>query len=612
MGIFNFRREHKNHDKTIETNRKETPIEKKVPAKTNHIEEGTQDFSARLDGLKKAMTEMESQGLEINEGVFENIMKMNVGDFMEYINGGENIKEADVKSLHDNISKVLNGELNESYNGSKLKNFLRRPATKIAFVTLLLFLKFAPHSQAAEAPAKDLGDTNTKTEKFDGGNDAKPDGNTYTLTGEDFEPGDIENIAVMDLTNSYETDMALISEADANKIKADFGAFLNKVNSQNFNEVMKLDFKIYGSSDERPTSTWKGGNLELTEARIAAAEEILLAELNSHDFSSSDLTPEQIKQLQDKEFKHGVPEDGVTHITDLVNPDTGVNYTEKEVAELKKTNLTKYNDLLRSCRYIKVNLMAKAGEELKPMPILEPQLEIENKIEMTQITINLISSYDQTIIIFDNSPSMHDSRDYMAEQLKAGNGSANIKVATFSDNLDAVTSTNSFYEAGEALKNIPTGGSSHERSILAANEALTSYDMTGNKALEAKLLLINTDEAIQTTKAEMDKLLIGSQMKGVKVYFNLGYDENQQIIKISLNEMKDNFDKLYEKKLEKIQADIDRANEQLNNPSIRGDVRQVVKDRLENLEEQLKELPNLEFKIRSFELPDGRIINMAT
>jgi len=616
MGILDFLKKESDKKGESDTNQEKIPAQQlEVASETAETEE--LNFSERLGDLKAAMGEMEANGMQISEDVFENIMQMKIGDFMEYINGGENIKEIDVKNLHDNISQVLNGQLSEEHRGSRLKEFLRKPASKIVFATLILFLKFAPHAQAHEATVKDNPDSHNRTEAVKGGDGdgGKPDGGvdskTFVVGAEQLAIPNLENTAKIDLTNSYETDKDFISETDANEIKDNFKAFLDQVNADNFKKVMGLDFKIYGSSDERQTSTWKGGNLELTQARIAAAEKIIKTELENHDFSNSGLTLEQIKALQNKEFKHGVPEEGVTHITDLVNPDTGEKYTTKEVEEMKKNNVTKYNELLQDCRYIKVNLMAKA-DEFKPVPIIPPVLEIKTNIEIPKLTIKLISGYDQTIILMDDSPSMANSKNYMASQLQTEEKEANIKIATFSDKLNSVTPTSSFYQAGEVLKNIRTGGNAHERATYAAAEALNNFDITNEKAMDRKLLLINTDEPIQTTKAQIDTLLKNSQLKGAKVYFNMGYDDNKQVLKVPLEEMKDNFDKLYEKKLEKIQTDIDKSKEQLTKKAIKGETRRVIKDRLESLEKQLEELPNLEFKIKSFELPDGRFINLVS
>jgi len=617
MGILDFLKKESDKKMEPEINQVET-ANQPVKVASETVEPRELNFSERLGDLKGAMSEMEAHGMQMSEDVFENIMQMKIGDFMEYINGGENIKETDVKNLHDNISQVLNGQLSEEHRGSRLKEFLRKPASKIVFATLILFLKFAPQAQAHEATVKDSPDSHARTEAVKGGDGdggAKPDGGvdskTFVVGAEQLAMPNLENTAKIDLTNSYETDKDFISEADASEIKDNFKAFLDQVNADNFKKVMGLDFKIYGSSDERQTSTWKGGNLELTQARITAAEKIIKTELENHDFSNSGLTLEQIKALQNKEFKHGVPEEGVTHITDLVNPDTGEKYTDKEVEEMKKNNITKYNDLLQDCRYIKINLMAKA-DELKPVPIIPPALEIKTNIEIPKLTIKLISEYDQTIILMDDSPSMANSKNYMAGQLQTEEKEANIKIATFSDKLNSVIPTNSFYQAGEVLKNVRTGGNAHERAAYAAAEALNSFDITNEKIMDRKLLLINTDEPIQTTKAEIEELLENSQLKGAKVYFNMGYDDNQQVLKVPLEEMKDNFDKLYEKKLEKIQTDIDKSKEQLTKKTIKGATRRVIEDRLESLEKQLEALPNLEFKIKSFELPDGRLINLVS
>ncbi len=619
MGILNIFNKHKTGEvekKTVSQEQEVSQVEAMAPEELNMNKAESQElnFSERLDDLKGAIQEMETHDMEITEEVFENIMQMKIGDFMEYVNGGENIKETDVKNLHKNISQILDGQLNKEYkSGGRLKELLRKPASKIAFATLILFLKFAPHAQAHEAPVKDNFDTNHKIEKFDGGNGPKAPGDaekTYVYNAENSSEMALENMAKIDLTNSYETDKALISEADAKAIQDNFKVFLDQINSNNFHKVMGLDFKIYGSSDERQTNAWKGGNLELTQARITAAEEIIKAEFKNHDFSKAKLTPEQIKGLQEKGFKYGIPENGVTHIIDLTNPDTGKNYTDKDVNEMKKNDIAKYNELLKECRYIKVNLMASA-DEIKPIPNLEPKLELKTQTEVPKLTVKLINQYDQTIILMDNSPSMEDSKNFMGSELQAVDKAANIKVATFSDHLDGIASTGSFYEAGKTMKNMRAGGNAHERATLAADSALSSFNTQGEKIMESKLLLINTDESIQTTKGEIDKLFSDSQKKGVKVYFNMGLDNNKQVLKVPLEEMKSNFDNLYEKKVAKIQADINKAKEQLASRTVKGSMRGVIKDRLEYLEKQLENLPNQEFKIKSFELPDGRIVNMA-
>lgn len=555
MGLFNLFK--KNADTFEQSSAASISPETTDSPESSPVSTEPSNWAQRLEDVKRYISEAEGLGLSVKPEDVERIMQTDYAELIKYANGNEQFIEQDLNDIHQTIEQILQAN-EEKYPDKGIKAWLRSRAVKISFATLMLFLKFAPHAQA-----------HGPIEKLDGGNnlensapaakqtaDSAKD-NTYQAKAEEFMPTNIENVAMMDLSNSYETDKDAISPEDADKIKANFRAFLAKIGPANYKKVSDLNFKIYGSSDERPTNAWKGGNLELTQARIAAAEKILTEELQNYDFSASGLSPTQIDGLVNKKFQHGIPDQGETKITDLLNPETGQNYSASEVALLKKNNQIKYHELLSVCRYIKVNLLAKA-DELAPMPSLKPAIETGSTKTVTDRAVDLIPLYDQTVIIFDNSPSMVDSKNYMGDQLQSIKRSGNIQIAAFSDKLDFITSTESFEQAGQTLKSIENKGNSHEQAVSAALEALNAFSDKPQE-IESKLMLVNTDEAIQTTKQEMDKLLTDSQAKGVKVYFLLGYDRNHQILKISLEEMAKNLDSLYEKKREAIQSRADKA-----------------------------------------------------
>ncbi len=624
MGILSiFNKAKTESTASEETEKKTNRKQEMVSASPEKSLDGELNFSERLVDLKSALADLESHGIEIDEEIFENIMDMKVGDFIEYVNGGENIKELDVSNLHNSLSQILNSELNATHQGNFLKEIIRKPASKIAFAALILFLKFAPHAQAHEAPVKDNFDANHKIEKFDGGGGPKAPNNekTYGSGAETLGFNSLENTAQMDLSNSFETDKADISASDAEKIKADLHSFLDKINQNNFHKMITTEFKAYISCDERPTPKQeiineKGEKLTDNKAlafkRYIAIKNIVEPEIDKHDFSKSDLSSAQVEEIKGNKLIPVIPEGGITHITDLVNPTTGEKYTDKEVADMQKSNNDKYQKLLESCRYAKINLLA-AEDDLKPIPPLPPTMENGTPQEMTFKIITLIYDCDQTIIGGDVSGSMQKSQANMAKQLQqeGGDKKANIKFVPFSDKPGEVIQANSFNEVGDIMIKNKSVGSSHEKAVFCATELLNNFDLAGEKIKDKKQVIMETDEAIKSTKADLEKLMANSEKIGAKVYFDLGYGDGSQKLLIDAGSLKDNFDKLYAKKEASIQGNISKIEKLIASKDTRGDVRRAAKISLEHWKEQLKDLPNVEFQIINFELPSGRIVNMA-
>ncbi len=350
---------------------------------------------------------------------------------------------------------------------------------------------------------------------------------------------------------------------------------------------MTHDWKISGSSDERLTSTWTGGNEELTKARITAAEKIIKEAIDNYDYSHSGLSVKQINDLKQKSFSYDIyeskngPEKGVTYLTDLKNPDTGENYTAQEIKEIKEHDEKKYYSLLDKCRYIKVNLMAES-DEFKYVPNKSAELKVNISTNILERKIPEFTQYKSVLILEDNSGSMTASKEAMAQYL-ADNYQANIKVtiATFSNHLDNFNPPQDMNTASETLKNTRNVGNSSERTIGCTIDALKLFDAQASPG--DALALVGTDEALQNVSYDDLKTLQSlATEKNVDVKFLLVYLEDGVKIteKVPLETVIENFtnpDGLYQK----TKANLERY---VNNKRISHSTREAYKTRLENID----------------------------
>lgn len=490
-----------------------------------------------LDKVREAI----GDGREISPEDLQEMTGLSPEEYFRYATGEENIQEPELQDFHESLKASLIKET-EAYRPNLIKRILQTQAGKAAFVSLLLFLKFAPQAEAAKKgpefnKEKASTEAASKTINLEGG--GKGPSNTYYMEDAAESAPAISELASFDLTNSYVTDKADIHEQETAAIKAQFNSFLDQINSHNFNSLINRDWEISGSSDERRTNAWPEGNYGLTLARIAEAEKILSEELKSHDWSDSDLSPAQVKALQSKVFSAHVvssetgPEKGVTYITDLTNPDTGEKYTAAEAKKLQKSDPDKYQSLLDQCRFTKVNLLAES-EKAEP---IHDRPDLNSSVENN---LKAFDDYSQVILLMDDSPSMKPIKDLIADKLAArAEHEANIIVSSFSNKLDRTASTKNFQEAGEKLKGIPNTGSSSEKAIACADAAL---DLIDAKQVGEKLVVLNTDESLQDVT--MNKLLAlqeKAKQKNAKVEFSLNYDHGQKIASIPLDKLIQSF-----------------------------------------------------------------------
>jgi len=320
------------------------------------------DISGRtLSSDLERVRQLQAEQGEITLENFETLTGMKAVEFIQYATGGEQITAADLKDINETLKESLahlaeNSEGSDNSWSERIKSGLRSKTGRMVFMSLLLFLKFAPQAQAAPSELKVIDPEDSK--KIEMSSKSIDKSNVYEVPSDSFD-GDpslsekIENLAKLDLTNSYETDKADIAEADQANIQSQVENFLAKINPNNFNDLMDNVWEIAGSSDERPTNNWEGQNYKLTIARIAAAEEIIKNTIDNHDFTSSGLSAEQVKAIQDKDFNYNIPvssngpEQGVTYITDLENPATpGEKFSSDQAKKLKETNPAEYQKLL--------------------------------------------------------------------------------------------------------------------------------------------------------------------------------------------------------------------------------------------------------------------------
>ncbi len=488
---------------------------------------------------------------DISVEELEALTGVNPAEFLQTLTGEENIKLHDIKDFHERISSAQT-EMSEEYKDSSLRKLANNNFVKAGVLSLILFLKFAPHAEAAH------GDKTTEAKKYNTEaskkSETKIDGGDKTYHYDGTSPDtnkSLERLAKLDLINSYETDKADISSESQSNIEAQVHDFLAGINPNNYHDLMAKVWKIAGSSDERPTNSWEGGNEELTKARIAAAEQIIKEAITNYDYSHSGFSEKQIAALKEKPFSYDIfeskngQEKGVTYLTDLKNPDSknGENYTAQQVKEIQEKDPTKYFSLLEKCRYINVNLMAESDNipklENRPAELTPHAGELkalENKIPK-------LSGYKSVMILEDNSASMQSSKEALAQYLE-DNYQTGIKVSTasYSATLDNFKSEQNMQEAAQSLRQMHSIGSSNERTIDCSIKGMQLFE--AQKEPGDGLFLGGTDEALQ--KVSFNDLMTLQKLgveKNTDIQFLIVHTEEGTRIteNISLEEVIKNF-----------------------------------------------------------------------
>jgi len=559
-------------------------------AKVEHAVSKKEGDPRVMPSLEDFKVILEEQG-DITVEELEAMTGMHPEAFMQSITGDENIQIKSIKDFHEAIKNKQSAPKEEEYRDTGLRKLANNNFIKAGVLSLILFLKFAPHAEAAHTskPETEGKKFNTeaakKTEtKIDGGDDK-----TYHLDGPN--PGDtlpLEKLAKLDLTNSYDTDKADILSDHRAAIETEVHNFLDGVDSDNYRDLMTHVWKISGSSDERLTNTWEGGNEELTNARILAAEKIIKEAIGNYDYSHSGLNAKQIEDLKNKPFVYDSyssqngPEKGVTYLTDLKNPDTGENYTADQIKEIKEHDEKKYYSLLDKCRYIKVNLMAE-GDVIKPIPNKPAELKTNIDVKLLERKLPELKQYKFVLVLQDKSGSMKVSKEAMAKYL-AENYNPNTKVttATFSDHLDDFRPLQDMLVASESLNEARNDGNSSERTIACTIDALKLSPAQEHSG--EGLALVGTDEALQRVSLnDLQTLQSLATEKNVDVKFLIVHIEDGERIteSVPLGTIMENFtdpNGVYQK----TKANLERY---VNNPRISHSSRRDFQQRLNHIDD---------------------------
>lgn len=502
---------------------KETTASSEQPeeALNNHVNEAMNTPSPKEakqileSSINDVKAYLEANNDMIDPGTMEILTGKGVEEFLadlELLNGSKEvaIKLEDLKLTITNALATLEGiePEAEAEKDSVLETIRKKTDSNLfraAFMTAMLFLKFRPDAQAADLKTTDRVIDKTERSVDDSKTD---DGKTYVPGLDEFKSGadksisdakdlEVESLNLRDwsqlnLSNYYETDSDNISEANQEQIKTELSQFLNNLNADNITEVLAGEFKVFASSDPRPTSNWEGSNEKLTEARAARAIESIRVAINDHDFSNSGLNTEQIEQLKAKDFKVISPEEGVTNIVDLLNPDTGENYTEAEVEALSEAEKI---ELYKDCRRIDVDFLAKKIDRISSLESLPAQLEASQELKLTNVLSDW-QDYSEVYYLVDKSPSMNKSYETLSDILvKQGDlGATKLKMGTFSNVLHELNDVNDLEEIVEKVKHMEKNGSSEERVLNAIVSSLEGID---NKGLEPIKLVLATDEPLQ-------------------------------------------------------------------------------------------------------------------
>jgi hypothetical protein len=207
----------------------------------------------------------------------------------------------------------------------------------------------------------------------------------------------------------------------------------------------------------------------------------------NHDFSKSDAPQDKIEKYKQKEFKFKVPEKGYTKITELheINPKTGVEYTDKDVEEMKKSDPKLFDELTEKCRFVNVDL----------------------KIESLTPSTILLDNFDEWSVYCDDSPSTKYLRAILKGEFqkisKGANANKPGELILFSFSLDEVKSVKNADEAAKSIEKMSSGGHHSEKifsSLIKGLSYTLKEDQKKYKPGEAKpnrVAYVYSDEGIQ-------------------------------------------------------------------------------------------------------------------
>lgn len=497
--------EHKNSkEEVVEPNK--VPLESPVLEKKEDLA-NSEPIDIRLNVLTDYFKQCQEQGITITPEMAQKEISENLGieasELLDkYLNDPEIIKVhrdivAEVEEMMS--QKASNEKTTLSYLREKIfkSNF-----AKAAFVTTILLLKFnASHASDNPDNVKIKDHKKVEFQKSvtpEGGGDQDKN---YDST-HDFNQ---EKKISIQAGSYFETDKADLN--DKEDLAHQFDHFFSSISDDNFDRVMSHDWVFASSSDERQTSNWGGSNKNLSDARFESFLKLFNEVRANHDFSG--LSADHVKQILDKPIENVQPVGGETHITDLINPETGQKFTKQEVGSL---NNDERERLLEKCRYA--------------------NFEVESSMFK-------VGNSDELILLVDNSPSMKASKTNMASELRYINKDLPVKVGFFSSGLADIKELDSSQEAALEIMKAPSEGSGSERALSSAINYLEhiSPEDTLNK-----IIYVATDEGLQDL-SKIVKLTDLAEQTNSQVTFLMFYENGSKFIKMDAQGLLDKFKK---------------------------------------------------------------------
>lgn len=462
-------------------------------------------------------------------------------------------------------------------NLEKIRNSVGRKSSRVLLAGLLLLssrmaLAGTESGSKTESSRKEISTSNANETKQD-------NQGTYVVSEAELSTAAAKEtfeLARIDFNVNYETDRAELPENSKEEIVAEFKYFLDHINHDNFVVVQDADWRVVSSCDERPTSAWgEAGNEALATARGQAVIDLLKEYLANYQFSGLDQI--QAESLKNKDIRNDIvaihaDRKGETLITDIVNPMTGKNYSDEEVAAIKRDNPDKYFSLLAENRISQFRAdipVAKIEETifpeaLAPIPPVETKLDKIEHLDIKSL-VKEFPNFQNVILLFDNSPSMVDDRMKLSKELERNRdnlSAVRMMVGHYSDKLQVFGELDN-NDLGKGLLKDVGAGSDREASIKALLSVLEKVKPE-IKSTDKTLILINTDEALQQLSAK-DLESLRDLPENIEVRFAF-YLQRGGGVEVPLNVIQDNFSELINSKtvvLKKRLASVEQRLEQL-------------------------------------------------
>ena len=150
------------------------------------------------------------------------------------------------------------------------------------------------------------------------------------------------------------------------------------------------------------------------------------------------------------------------------------------------------------------------------------KINVEMKVPPRTKIFN-IDGYKKVVILFDNSPSMKDSRKILAADLKSTMSNVPIDISGFTENINTTFSASTSAEAATIIRSIRLieNNNDDEFREFAVTSALEKIKLLENTP-DPKLMVVCTDEELQgVTGSDLYELQEQAIEKNVTVEFSI-------------------------------------------------------------------------------------------